>query len=106
MTDFTDQTRDVRPGEELDLVALRAHLEAKLEGSGELTCEQFPGGHSNLTYLLRWGDRELVLRTPPRGSKVKSAHDMSREYRVLSKLAPVYDKAPRPLPLISCSGRD
>jgi len=95
--DFVDKTRAVRAGEELDLVALRKHLEANAEGSGELTLEQFPGGHSNLTYLLKWGDRELVLRTPPAGSKVKTAHDMSREYKVLSKLAPVYDKAPAPL---------
>jgi len=97
MTDFVDKTKPVREGEELDLGALKKHLQANMEGSGELVVEQFPGGHSNLTYLLRWGDRELVLRTPPRGSKVKTAHDMSREYRVLSKLAPVYDKAPKPL---------
>jgi aminoglycoside phosphotransferase (APT) family kinase protein len=58
---------------------------------------QFPGGHSNLTYLITVGDRELVLRRPPFGSKVKSAHDMGREVRVLSKLAPVFPKAPRPV---------
>ena len=57
--------------------------------------EQFPGGHSNLTYLVHHGDREYVLRRPPFGSKVKSAHDMSREVAVLSKLAPVYARAPR-----------
>jgi aminoglycoside phosphotransferase (APT) family kinase protein len=57
--------------------------------------EQFPGGHSNLTYLVRAGDREYVLRRPPFGSKVKSAHDMGREVAVLSKLAPVYARAPR-----------
>ena len=47
---------------------------------------QFPGGHSNLTYLVRHGDREYVLRRPPFGSKVKSAHDMGREFTVLTKL--------------------
>jgi aminoglycoside phosphotransferase (APT) family kinase protein len=62
-----------------------------------LTVEQFPGGHSNLTYLLRWGGRELVLRRPPVGASVKSAHDMGREYRVLSRLHPYYPKAPRAL---------
>jgi aminoglycoside phosphotransferase (APT) family kinase protein len=62
-----------------------------------LTVDQFPGGHSNLTYLLRWGGRELVLRRPPVGASVKSAHDMGREYRVLSRLHPHYPKAPRAL---------
>ena len=51
--------------------------------AGRLAIEQFPSGHSNLTYLLRLGMREIVLRRPPHGSKVKTAHDMSREYRVL-----------------------
>ena len=60
-----------------------------------LFVEQFPGGHSNLTYLVRHGDHEYVLRRPPFGSKVKSAHDMGREVAVLSKLAPVYDRAPK-----------
>ena len=50
-----------------------------------MTVEQFPGGHSNLTYLVRHGDREYVLRRPPFGSKVKSAHDMGREVAVLSQ---------------------
>jgi aminoglycoside phosphotransferase (APT) family kinase protein len=46
---------------------------------------------------LRFGDRELVLRRPPIGAKIKTAHDMSREYRILSHLYPVYKKVPRPL---------
>jgi aminoglycoside phosphotransferase (APT) family kinase protein len=62
-----------------------------------LIVEQFPGGHSNLTYLLRWGGRELVLRRPPIGASVKSAHDMGREYRVLSRLHTHYPRAPRAL---------
>ena len=93
-----DTTRPMRAGEELDVVALGAyldHLDQPLGGTGTLEIEQFPGGHSNLTYLVRRGDREYVLRRPPVGSKVKSAHDMGREYTVLSKLAPVYSRAPR-----------
>jgi aminoglycoside phosphotransferase (APT) family kinase protein len=58
---------------------------------------QFPGGHSNLTYLVKAGTHEWVLRRPPFGSKVKSAHDMGREYRVLSKLHEVFPKAPESL---------
>ena len=64
---------------------------------GPLTVGQFPSGHSNLTYLVRLGDREMVLRRPPFGSQVKTAHDMGREYRVLSKLHAAYPEAPRVL---------
>lgn len=90
-----DAPKPVRPGEELDLVKLTAYLETELRVPGAVTVEQFPGGHSNLTYLVHHGDREYVLRRPPFGSKVKSAHDMGREVAVLSKLAPVYERAPR-----------
>ena len=85
----------IRAGEELDLAKLAAYLTQQF-GPGEVSVQQFPGGHSNLTYLVRHGDREYVLRRPPFGSKVKSAHDMGREYTVLTKLSPVYDRAPRP----------
>jgi aminoglycoside phosphotransferase (APT) family kinase protein len=92
-----DQPRAVRHGEELDLPALEAYLARELPGGGAVTVEQFPGGHSNLTYLVHRGDDAFVLRRPPFGAKVKSAHDMGREVAVLSKLAPVYDRAPRVL---------
>jgi aminoglycoside phosphotransferase (APT) family kinase protein len=96
--DPVDSTRPVRPGEELDAAALALWLEPRLPGAvGPIAVEQFPGGHSNLTYLLRFADRELVLRRPPFGSKVKTAHDMGREYRVLSRLYAAYPKAPRAL---------
>ncbi len=94
------ETRPIRPGEELDEAALGAWLDAQLGDAGRLTIEQFPGGHSNLTYLLRRGGDEYVLRRPPFGSKVKTAHDMGREFAVLSKLNPVY--APAPKPLVYC----
>lgn len=96
-------TRPVRPGEEIDAAALGAWLAEHLPeiGDAPLAVEQFPGGHSNLTYLLKasvkTGERELVLRRPPFGSKVKTAHDMGREHRVLSRLWTVYPKAPRAL---------
>ncbi|HEX4422204.1 MAG TPA: phosphotransferase family protein [Kofleriaceae bacterium] len=90
-----DAPKQIRPGEELDVAALTAYLAREL-GPGDVRVEQFPGGHSNLTYLVHHGDQELVLRRPPFGSKVKSAHDMGREYTVLSKLSAVYPRAPRP----------
>jgi aminoglycoside phosphotransferase (APT) family kinase protein len=94
-----DAPRPVRAGEEIDLAALAGFLRERLGLEGELVVEQFGGGFSNLTYLVRCGGREMVLRRPPLGSKVKTAHDMAREHRVLSALAPVYELAPRPLAL-------
>src|SRR6185503_18567974 len=94
----TDQSSTIRPGEELPLEPLFNYLSTHLpEVTAPLIVEQFPAGFSNLTYLLRFGDRELVLRRPPVGAKIKTAHDMSREYRILSHLYPVYKKVPRPL---------
>jgi aminoglycoside phosphotransferase (APT) family kinase protein len=50
-----------------------------------------------LTYSIQLGNRQMVLRRPPFGSKVKSAHDMGREFHVLSKLHPAYPPAPEVL---------
>jgi aminoglycoside phosphotransferase (APT) family kinase protein len=97
MTLTLDDTAPVRAGEELPLDRLEACLKRHLpDVSGPLTVEQFPHGHSNLTYLLRLGETELVLRRPPFGNQVKTAHDMSREYKVLSRLSPVLPPAPCP----------
>jgi aminoglycoside phosphotransferase (APT) family kinase protein len=98
MSSLLDVTGPVRPGEELNAPALEKYLLAHLPGTrGPLSIEQFPGGASNLTYLVRLGDSEMVLRRPPFGNRVKTAHDMGREYRVLSKLHVVYAPAPKPL---------
>lgn len=107
--DPLDRVAPVRPGEELDAERLAAHLREHLPGAAGLTAadlavEQFPRGFSNLTYLLRFGDRQIVLRRPPFGATVKTAHDMAREHRILSALAPVYPKAPRPL--LYCGDED
>jgi aminoglycoside phosphotransferase (APT) family kinase protein len=97
MDRLDDRPRPVREGEELDTGKLAAYLRRHLpEADGELAVEQFPSGYSNLTYLLRLGGRELVLRRPPFGNRVRTAHDMGREYRVLAKLHRVYPLAPRP----------
>src|SRR5271163_404338 len=101
MSNLLDQPAAIRSGEELDTARLEAFLYRHFAGqSGTLEVRQFPSGHSNLTYSLRLGGRELVLRRPPFGSKVKSAHDMSREFRVLAKLHSVY--APAPEVLLYC----
>ncbi len=86
----------VRPDERLDTGVVVAYLRGTLPGSDRpLAILQFPGGHANLTYLLRYGDREYVLRRPPLGPVAPRSHDMVREYRALAALGPYYPPAPR-----------
>lgn len=95
---MTRETTSVRAGEELSVENLGRYIEAQSNlPATEITVEQFPAGSSNLTYLVRIGSDEFVLRRPPFGNTVKTAHDMRREFDVLSKLAPVYAPAPRPV---------
>jgi aminoglycoside phosphotransferase (APT) family kinase protein len=101
MEAFLDKTKPIREGEQLDLSRLEPYLRDHLPSvTGPLAVEQFPHGHSNLTYLVRSGNKEFVLRRPPFGNQVKTAHDMGREYRVLSRLAKVF--APAPMPYLYC----
>ena len=96
--ELLDQPAAIRAGEELALPKLEAYLQGRFPGeAGALSVAQYPSGHSNLTYAVRLGAREFVLRRPPFGSKVKSAHDMGREYRVLRKLHAAYAPAPEVL---------
>lgn len=96
-TTAIDQSGVVRPGEEPHEDKLRNYLRERLpEFKGPLVVEQFPSGFSNLTYLLRIGERELVLRRPPIGAKIRTAHDMGREFRILTQLQPIYRKVPKP----------
>src|SRR5580693_10281740 len=98
MSDLLDHPAAIRSGEELDLAGLEPYLRRQFPNeTGALRVLQFPSGHSNLTYSLYLGAREMVLRRPPFGSKVKTAHDMGREFRVLSKLHSVYALAPNVL---------
>jgi aminoglycoside phosphotransferase (APT) family kinase protein len=98
MTDFCDKPAAIRPGEELDLAKLQPFLRERFPGELErFNVTQFPSGHSNLTYCVQLGNRQMVLRRPPFGSKVKSAHDMGREFHVLSKLHHAYHPAPKVL---------
>jgi aminoglycoside phosphotransferase (APT) family kinase protein len=86
----------MRPDERIDPIGVGKFLEGKLpSASGTPEIEQFAGGHANLTYLLRYPDREYVLRRPPLGPVAARSHDMGREYRVLSVLYKAYALAPR-----------
>ncbi|HMO80821.1 MAG TPA: phosphotransferase family protein [Pyrinomonadaceae bacterium] len=92
-----DVSTNVREGEELDIVSLGVYLRSRLPTPfDKVVVEQYPEGNSNLTYLIRLGERSFVLRRPPFGNTVKSAHDMKREYWVLKKLSKLYPLAPEP----------
>jgi aminoglycoside phosphotransferase (APT) family kinase protein len=100
MTALEDRPGQVRDEDAFDTAAVSAWLSDTVDGQGELReVFQYPGGASNLTYLLRFADRELILRRPPAGSKAASAHDMKREFRVQQRLRPVYPYVPNVLAL-------
>src|SRR4051812_33996827 len=83
-------TTAVRAEEMLDVAALSEYL------GSEVAIEQFPGGHSNLTYLVKLDSREYVLRRPPLGPVAPKAHDMAREFRILQAVHPLFPPAPQP----------
>ncbi|KPW60870.1 phosphotransferase family protein [Pseudomonas syringae group genomosp. 3] len=92
---LTDQSTDIRAGEELDVALIDPYLKAHIaQLHGTPTISQFPGGASNLTYLIQYANRELVLRRPPFGQKARSAHDMGREYRILNQLRDAFPYCP------------
>lgn len=93
-----DKTAPVRTGEELDLNRLNTYLKEHAHEIGAvLEITQFPGGFSNLTYCLKTENKEYVLRRPPFGVNIKSAHDMGREFKVLTLLKNCYAKIPAPV---------
>jgi len=100
----SSDTKPVRSSEHLDWDALDRYVRPKLaeqlgdsfDAKASMTVEQFPGGHSNLTYLLRFGKQEFAMRRPPFGPVPPKAHDMARECRILAAIHPVFPLAPRP----------
>lgn len=89
-----NQAGNIRKGEDLNWNALEDYLSEKLGHSDEMRVQQFHGGHANLSYLLSFGANKYVLRRPPFGKIAPGAHDMFREYRVLSRLHKYYKRAP------------
>ncbi len=95
INNLLDAASAVRVGEEIPLEKVSEFIRQHLPNlAGEPEIEQFPGGASNLTYLLRYPDRDLILRRPPFGHRAKSAHDMLREANIMSALKPVYRYVP------------
>jgi len=98
MDKHIDRAKEVRKGEELDSSQLIRYLKNNLAGfADQIEVKQFPGGFSNLTYLIIANNKEYILRKPPFGVNIKSAHDMKREFKVLGLLEPVYTKIPKPI---------
>jgi aminoglycoside phosphotransferase (APT) family kinase protein len=93
-----DKPAGIRVGEEIPVDRLSAYLLENIEGlQGPIEIAQFPSGFSNLTYFINTPNKEMVLRRPPFGANIKSAHDMQREYNILSALKPLYPKVPTPI---------
>lgn len=93
-------TQDVRKEDEIDIKRLTEYLAELMPDfsvDSHLTVRQFSGGASNLTYLVQWNDNQYILRTPPHGARIKSAHDMSREYNILKAVHPHFAYAPQVL---------
>lgn len=96
--DFSDRPQAVRPGEDIPIAGIETFLKDTIPGiEGPVTLQQYPSGASNLTYLVRFANCQMVLRRPPFGTKAATAHDMGREYKVLSALCKHWPYAPRPL---------
>jgi aminoglycoside phosphotransferase (APT) family kinase protein len=90
MTDTADftGTRPVAEAHAFDVGRLQDYMRAHVEGfSGALEVEQFKGGQSNPTFLLKAGGETYVMRRKPPGVLLPSAHAVDREYRVISALA-------------------
>jgi aminoglycoside phosphotransferase (APT) family kinase protein len=98
MNNKIDQPQQVRKEDVLNQHKLSVYLSKHLDTfniNDELNIKQYSGGASNLTYLLQWQDKQVILRTAPRGANIKSAHDMGREFNVLNKITPYFKYAPK-----------
>jgi aminoglycoside phosphotransferase (APT) family kinase protein len=97
-----DQPKDVRAEDALDINAVGAFVKTHYpDARGKLEIKQFRGGASNLTYQLNFENISLILRTSPKGTKAKGAHDMAREFRIMQRLKPSYPYVPQMIALCS-----
>ena len=99
---MNNEAQKVREEDSLDKEKLAHYLTKHLSQdilAEELEIKQFKGGASNLTYQLEWNNQKVILRTAPKGANIKSAHDMVREYNVISKIRPHFAYAPKTIHL-------
>lgn len=97
MSKWQDSPSEIRKGEELNTTELNTFLDGYFGSNESVEIKQFPSGFSNLTYYIKHGSKEMVLRRAPFGANIKSGHDMAREYRILSSLYKNYNKVPKPI---------
>jgi aminoglycoside phosphotransferase (APT) family kinase protein len=92
-----EDTIEVREGEQLNWSRIADYLHTHIPaiGVGTIAVRQFPSGISNLTYLVRIGTWEGVLRRPPFGPIPPKAHDMQRESNLLRRIHPIFSLAPQ-----------
>ena len=84
-----------KPSPLVDEAALKQHLDGHYGVSQKLSVQRHQAGHSNETFFVRYGTDDLVLRRPPSGAFLPTAHDVSREYRVLHSLDSTAVRSPR-----------
>lgn len=97
-----DQPKATRAEDALDINAVSVFVKSQYPSAhGPLDIKQFPGGASNLTYQLNFDNVSLILRTSPKGTKAKGAHDMAREFRIMERLKPSYEYVPEMITLCS-----
>ena len=90
-----DHSIPLQQGEQFEIEVLNNYLHEFVTEIGKISnVTRFPGGYSNITYCLETADKEYVLRMPPAGTAIQSAHDMGREFRVISLLQPHFQKVP------------
>ena len=89
----------VREEDRFDIAKMHTWLRPFINQDQLPEVKQFRSGASNLTYLLSYPDRELVLRKPPVGTKAASAHDMNREFLIQSRLQSVFPLVPKMIAL-------
>ena len=97
-TDLIDAPKGVREEDSLDKHKLSVYLSTNIDNfsiQDKLQIQQFPGGASNLTYLIQWNENQAILRTAPRGANIKGAHDMGREFKVLKTLENNFAYSPK-----------
>jgi aminoglycoside phosphotransferase (APT) family kinase protein len=96
VTEEIEGATAVRSEDSFDVEAVRTWLAAQgTKLTGDVEVQQFGGGASNLTYSLRTGDADLILRRPPSGKKAAGAHDMGREFRIQDGLKDAFGLVPQ-----------
>lgn len=97
---INNSANKVRKEDQINLELLQTYLAKEIDifsKNDELSIKQFSGGASNLTYELSWGKQKAILRTPPNGANIKSAHDMGREFKTLMAIKDHFKYSPKPI---------